>query len=213
MAVDVADFDSIEDLDIEYKKRLRKAPDEEAEAVVRGQWQEDKTAWWQHQSQKQALAGAKRDALDQFPLAKEFADDIKGNSPAEILAAAKRFHERMEKVTKDADDAKAAAVKATEDAKAQAQQQYGAPVGAGGGTPSRPAAKGWEELDQRIQDRLAKGDGMQDSQGKMDVARWIPRRVAEAVDASIHNPSYRSFSRQSSDDKKVQDDRTKRKTG
>ncbi len=117
----------------------------------------------------------------------------------------------MEKVTADATKAKADAEQAQADAKAQAQQQYGAPVGAGGGTPSRPQAAGWEALDQKIHDRLAKGDGLQDSQGKMDVAKWIPRRVAEAVDASIHNPSYRSFSRKSPDDTKVQDDRTKRK--
>jgi hypothetical protein len=212
MAVNV-DWDiieSVEDLDKVFKKAISRA-EEADEPAVRQEWSEAKSTFWQRKAEQQLLAGAKRDALDKYPLAKEFADDIKGNSPTEIEAVAKRFHERMEKVTKDADDAKALAVKAEADAKAAATAGYGAPVGAGGGTPSRPAAKGWEELDQRIQDRLAKGDGMQDSQGKMDVARWIPRRVAEAVDASIHNPSYRSFSRQSADDKKVQDDRVKGK--
>ena len=149
MAVNV-DWDiveGVEDLDKIYKKALARAEDAE-EPAIRQEWAEAKSTFWERRAQTQALQVAKRDALDKFPLAKEFADDIKGNSPGEIEAAAKRFHDRMEKVTKDAEAAKAAAEQAQADARQQAQQGYGQPVGAGGGTPSRPAIEGWEALDQ-----------------------------------------------------------------
>ena len=210
MALDMSEFDSIEDVEVHFKKLLRKAPDEEAEAIVRTEWSEGKIAFWQNQSQRQALAVAKRDALDKYPLAKEFADDIKGSSPAEIEASAKRFHERMEKVTKDADEKKIAAEKELEDAKQQALQQYGQPAGAGGGTPSRPAQQSFEADDEYIQKRLQNGDGLQDSKSKLVQARWQAARMARGIEAAIQSPSYRSFSRQSADDKKIQDDRTRR---
>ncbi len=210
MALDMSEFDSIEDVDVHFKKLLRKAPDEEAEATVRTEWSEGKIAFWQNQSQRQALAVAKRDALDKYPLAKEFADDIKGSSPAEIEASAKRFHERMEKVTKDADEKKIAAEKELEDAKQQALQQYGQPAGAGGGTPSRPAQQSFEADDEYIQKKLQNGDGLQDSRSKLVQARWQAARMARGIEAAIQSPSYRSFSRQSADDKKIQDDRTRR---
>jgi len=206
----MSEFDSIEDVDVHFKKLLRKAPDEEAEATVRTEWSEGKIAFWQNQSQRQALAVAKRDALDKYPLAKEFADDIKGSSPAEIEASAKRFHERMEKVTKDADEKKIAAEKELEDAKQQALQQYGQPAGAGGGTPSRPAQQSFEADDEYIQKKLQNGDGLQDSRSKLVQARWQAARMARGIEAAIQSPSYRSFSRQSADDKKIQDDRTRR---
>ncbi len=182
--IDVTDFDTIDDVDIAFKKALRKAPDEEAEAQVRAEWQEAKTAFWQNQSQKQALAVAKRDALDKYPLAKEFSDDIRGNSPTEIEAAAKRFHERMEKVTKDADEAKAAAQKAEEDARAQARSQYGVPAAAGGGAPSPPATDpaSKEAAIQRVHAKLARGEGLQRGADKMDVITMGNERLRQAID-------------------------------
>src|SRR6266702_136468 len=188
MALDMSEFDSIEDVDVHFKKLLRKAPDEEAEATVRTEWNEGKIAFWQNQSQRQALAVAKRDALDKYPLAKEFADDIKGSSPAEIEASAKRFHERMEKVTKDADEKKIAAEKELEDAKQQALQQYGQPAGAGGGTPSRPAQQSFEADDEYIQKKLQNGDGLQDSKSKLVQARWQAARMARGIEAAIQSP-------------------------
>src|SRR5438552_13964579 len=103
MAVNV-DWDiieSVDDLDKVFKKAIAKA-DEADEPSVRQEWSEAKAAFWERRASAQALQVAKRDALDKYPLAREFSDDIRGNSPAEIEAAAKRFHERMEKVTKDA---------------------------------------------------------------------------------------------------------------
>ena len=107
--------------------------------------------------------------------------------------------------------AKLAAQKATEDAQAAARQSYGQPVGAGGGTPSRPALEDTEALRQRVTSRLQKGEGLQDSQGKTDAVRYGNMRLAEGIIQSQTNPSYRSFSRTSPDDRKIQDDRTKRK--
>src|SRR6266480_187486 len=212
MAVNV-DWDlveGVEDLDRVFKKALAKADDEVAESEIRSQWSESKAEFWQRRANAQSLQVAKRDALDKYPLAKEFADDIKGSSPAEIEASAKRFHERMEKVTKDADEKKVAAEKELEDAKQQALQQYGQPAGAGGGTPSRPAQQSFEADDEYIQKRLQNGDGLQDSRSKLVQARWQAARMARGIEAAIQSPSYRSFSRQSADDKKIQDDRTRR---
>src|SRR6266516_3050860 len=113
-------FRNFEVVDRVFKKALAKADDDAAEQEIRGQWSESKAEFWQRRANAQSLQVAKRDALDKYPLAKEFADDIKGSSPAEIEASAKRFHERMEKVTKDADEKKVAAEKELEDAKQQA---------------------------------------------------------------------------------------------
>ena len=214
MAVDV-DWTLVEevaDLDKIYKKAIAKAEDDE-EAAIRAEWSERKAEFWERRASAAALDVAKRNALDKYPLAKEFAEDIRGGSAAEIEAQAKRFHERMEKASKAADEAEAARVKAEADAKAAAQQQYGQPVGAGGGTPSRPALEDNEALKQRVRDKLARGEGLQRAGDRMDSTRFQNLRFAEGVEAAITNPSYRSFSRMAPDDKKIQDDRTKRKTG
>jgi hypothetical protein len=211
MSIDISEFDTIDDVDIAFKKALRKAPDEEAEATVRAEWQEAKTSFWQSQAQKQQLAGAKRDALDKYPLAKDFAEDIRGNSPAEIEASAKRFHERAEKYVKDAEAAKAAAEQAQADARQQAQQTYGQPTAAGGGSPSRPAVSNYEADEKYIMDKLAAGDGLQGAKDRLVQQRWQAGRIARGIEAAIQNPSYRSFSRNSPDNTKIQDDRTRRK--
>jgi hypothetical protein len=208
--VDWEVVESVDDLDKVFKKALARA-DEADEPGVRQEWAEAKSTFWERRAQSQALQVAKRDALDKYPLAKEFADDIKGSSAQEIEAAAKRFHERMERVTKEADEAKTKAEQDTAEAKALAQQQYGAPVGAGGGTPARPAVSSFEADDEYVRTRLAQGDGLQDSKSKLVQARWQAGRVARGIEAAIQNPSYRSFSRTAADDKKITDDRTRRK--
>jgi hypothetical protein len=96
---------------------------------------------------------------------------------------------------------------------AQAKAQYGDSVGAGGGSPSRPTQRSTsQEAEDFIHDRLKKGDGLGDSAGKRAFALWVGPRIADAAEASINHSSYRSFSRQSPDDKKITDDR-KRATG
>lgn len=214
MAVNV-DWDvveNVEDLDKIFKKAISRAEETE-EPEIRQQWSESKAEFWQRRASAEELRGAKRDALEKYPLAKEFADDIHGGSAADIEAQAKRFHERMEKVTKDAEEAKAAATKATEDAQALARTQYGNPAAAGGGTPARAATEGFDSLEKEVHDRLKRGDGLGDARGKLVQRQWQDQRIAMGIEAAIKSPSYRSFSRSSSDDRKVQDDRTRRKGG
>ena len=95
------------------------------------------------------------------------------------------------------------------EAKAQARAQYGDPVGAGGGTPTRPQPRGgsFEAAQALVLDRLQKGDGLQDSAGKLAQSQWQAGRIREAFEAAIYRPSYRSFSRTDPNDKKIQDDR------
>jgi hypothetical protein len=185
MAVNV-DWDAVEDvesLDKIFKKAIAKA-DEADEAEIRTQWSESKAQFWERKAQTAALDVARRNALDKYPLAKEFAEDIRGTSPAEIEAQAKRFHERMEKVTKDAEDAKAAAQKAEEDARAQALQQYGRPAGAGAGSPTPPATDplSKEAAIQRVHAKLQRGEGMQRGADKMDVITMANERLRQAID-------------------------------
>jgi hypothetical protein len=118
--------------------------------------------------------------------------------------------EEVERISKDA--AESAAADAV--ARFQAQQQYGTPAGAGGGSPSRPTQRSTsQEAEDFIHDRLKKGDGLGDSAGKLAFARWVGPRIADAAEASINHSSYRSFSRQSVDDRKVQDDRKPNRGG
>lgn len=95
----------------------------------------------------------------------------------------------------------------------QAQQQYGQPVGSGGAVPSRPTnnPRGPDAIKDRVRNRLERGDGLMDSQGKIDSIQYQNIRFAEGVEAAIRNPSYRSFSRSAADDKQVKDDRLARR--
>ena len=90
-----------------------------------------------------------------------------------------------------------------------AQQQYGGPAGAGGGTPIRNAPRPGspEAAGELVLDRLQRGDGLMDGAGKRAFAGWVGRRLGDAVEAAMTRPSYRSFSRNSADDKRIQDDR------
>lgn len=207
MAVDVSQFETVEELDKVYKRRIAQAADDE-EAEVKEEYLNAKAAFWQAQAGKAALEAARIKAIEQFPLAKGFEDLVVGDTPEAILNAAKRVHERFEQTKKDEDAARTAAEEAAAAEQAAARAAYGGPAGGGGGaTGAAPAATGAEEINKRVMARLERGDGMQDSQSRMDVARWMPGRVAEAVHASINNPSYKSFARNSDEDRRVADAR------
>lgn len=212
MAVNV-DWDvveSVEDLDKVFKKALARA-DEADEPKVRAEWSEAKASFWERKASTQALQVAKRDALDKFPLIKGWEDEVRGNSAAEIEASAKRISDRLAAREKEQTEAKATATKTEEDAKAAAQQAYGAPVGAGGGTPSRPQMQNFEADEKYVMDKLMQGDGLQDPKSKIIQRRWQDDRIKLGFEAAINKPSYRSFSAKSPDDKKITDDRTRRK--
>lgn len=212
MAVDIdwSLIENVEDLDKPFKKAISRAEEEE-EPAIRLQWAESKTEFYQRRADKAELSVARTAALEKYPLAKDFADDVRGASASEIEASAKRFHERVEKLQGEQTKAKQKAADDEAEQRAQAQQQYGSPVGAGGGTPIPPALEDAEAIKQRTWAKLRDGKGMQDAQSKMDFPRFASQRLREGVEQSQNNPSYRSFSRNSADDKKIQDDRTARK--
>src|SRR5206468_6672294 len=99
MAVDIdwSLIENVEDLDKPYKKAIARA-DEEEEPAIRLQWAESKSEFYQRRSQAAELSAARLQALEKYPLAKDFADDVRGSSASEIEASAKRFHERVEKL-------------------------------------------------------------------------------------------------------------------
>jgi hypothetical protein len=185
MAVNV-DWDvveGVEDLDKIFKKALARAEDAD-EPEIRQQWSDTKAQFWQRKSERAELDVAKRSALDKYPLAKDFAEDIKGGSAAEIEASAKRFHDRVEGLTKAATDAKATAAQTQQEIQQQAQQAYGSPAAGGGGSQARPTndmtAK--EEAIQRVHAKLQKGEGMQRGGDKMDVITMGNERLRQAID-------------------------------
>ena len=176
--------ESVEDVTKIYKKALARA-EEADEPAIRIEMAEAQGQFWQNQAQKQSLAVAKRDALDKYPLAKEWADDIKGSTAAEIEAQAKRFHERMEKVTAEATATKAQQQQNQEEIAASAQQRYGQPAAGGGGSASRPADPDLtiaQAATQRIRERLQRGEGLQRSRDRMDVNLMAAQRLREAVE-------------------------------
>lgn len=208
--VDVAEFESIDDLDVHFKKLLRKAPDEETEAQIRTDMKDAQVAWYQQSAAKAQLDVARRDALDKFPLARPLAAEIRGNTPAAIEESAKRIHEAFEAAQQTSQQTKQKAADDDATARATAQAAYGVPAGAGTGTPLPPALEDMEAIKQRTWKKLGEGKGMQDAQSKMDFPRFASARLREGVEQSQTNPSYRSFGRNSPDDRKNQDDRTAR---
>lgn len=202
VTVDWDSIDSVDDLDKQFKKALARA-EEADEPAVRLEWAEAKGQFYERRAAKAELSVAKQAALDKYPLAKDFADEIRGASPAEVEASAKRFHERIEKLQGDQAASKQKAADDETAAKAAAQQAYGAPVAAGGGTPIPPAMEDMEAIKQRTWKKLGEGRGMQDSQSKLDFPRFASTRLREGVIASRTTPRYKD----PGNEKKVVDDR------
>lgn len=196
-------IEAVEDLDKPFKKALSRAEDTD-EPGIRLEWAEAKSEFYARRAARAELTAAKMSALEKYPLAKEFAEDIRGSSAAEIEASAKRFHDRLEKMQGE----QAAAKKQAEDKeaadRAAAQAAYGTPVGAGAGTPIPPALEDMEAVKQRAWGRLSKGMGMQDSQSKLDFPRFATTRLREGIEAAASpNARYKNPGK----DTKVGDDR------
>ena len=186
MAIVNVDWDVVETVDDVtkiYKKALARA-DEADEPALRIEMAEAQSQFWQRQAEQQQLKVAKREALDKYPLAKDWADDIKGSTPQEIEAIAKRFHERMEKATADVAAAKAQQQQAQQDIQQQAQQAYGQPAAGGGGATARPSDEPTlaEAATRRIREKLERGEGLQRGGDRMDVNLMAANRLREAVE-------------------------------
>ena len=208
--VDWEAIEVVEDLDKTFKKAISRAEDED-ESAIRLEWAEAKGEFYQRKANKAELSVARQAALDKYPAARDWADEIKGSTPAEIEASAKRIHDRLEARDKAQQETKQQAVEDDAAQRAAAQQQYGTPAAAGTGTPIPPLLEPHEALERRIHQKLADGKGLQDGQSKMDVARWVPDRLRAGIIQSQNNPSYKSTRPGTPDDKKVSDDRTARK--
>lgn len=117
------EYKSMEEIDRAFKKRLAEA--EEADVpTVRAELAEAKMNLMAAQLQANTLAAAKRDAIAEFPLAKDFEDMVTGDTPEAIKASAQKIHERLKPLAE-------AAAPAQE--RQAAQQAYGAPSGGSGG--------------------------------------------------------------------------------
>lgn len=180
---DVRDFDSIEELDKTYKKAIAKADDAE-ETDLRLAHANARAQFYELRSAQAALDVALRDALDKYPLAKEFREDIRGTSPAEVEANAKRIHERLEAMVGQRTAAQQQAEQTELAAREAARSGYGAPAAAGGGGASAasPQMTAREEAIQRVQQKLARGEGLQRGNDKMDAIVMMNERLRQAID-------------------------------
>src|SRR5258706_5578265 len=129
--------ETVDDLDKVFKKAISRA-EEADEPSVRLEWAEAKSEFYQRRSQAAEISVARSAALEKYPLAKDFAEDVRGATPQAIEASAKRFHDRVVKLQGEQVTAKEKAVEDEAAQQALARQQYGAPAAAGGGTPVRP---------------------------------------------------------------------------
>lgn len=102
----------------------------------------------------------------------------------------------------------------TEQARREYGESAGAPGVASGESARTPRAGSYQEAEALVLDRLAKGDGLGDSKGRLAQSRWQAGRIREAFQAAIERPSYRSFSRPSEPaDKRISDDRAPSRGG
>src|SRR5207237_7072045 len=140
--------------------------------------------FYESRSQRAALDVAKRDALDKYPLAKEFADDITGRTAEEIETKAKRMHDKLEQMVGQK-TAEQQAVEQQDLANRQAAAAaYGQPAAAGGGaaTPASPQLTARQEAIKRVHAKLQNGEGLQGGTGKMDALTMSTERLREAID-------------------------------
>src|SRR5436309_13139848 len=153
---DVKDFDDIEALDKAFKKAIAKA-DEEDEVERKVAHAQAQAAFWRQRSERDALEAAKVRALDKYPLAKQFAEDVTGRSAEEMEAKAKRFHEALAASGHKTPEQEAAAADELANRQAAAAA-YGQPAAAGGGSanPPSPQLSAREAAIARVHAKLAK---------------------------------------------------------
>lgn len=188
LTVDLDQFDSVEDIDAYYRKKINRAEDDE-EAALKQEQAEARLAFRERLAERRELKAAKTEALAKYPRAIEIVDeaDITGRTPEEIEATAKRFHEKAEAL------ATAAAEKVREEmAPAAARAQYGAGASGSGAGQGKPAASGAdpnEEIKTKVRRTLEKGDAI----SRADSQRFASIRMAEAVEQA-RDPNSRSYS-------------------
>jgi hypothetical protein len=185
MAVDIdwSIVEQVEDLDKPFKKALAKAEEAE-EPAIRLEWAEAKGTFYQKQSERTAIQAARDSALVKYPRIKGWEDEVRGGTAAEIEASAKRINDRLEANAAEATAAKQQTQQTQQEIQAQAQQQYGAPAAAGGGSIARPSNEltAKQEAINRVHAKLQKGEGLQRGGDKMDVITMASERLREAID-------------------------------
>lgn len=175
-------FESVEEIDGHYKRRLAKIEDESEAPAIREEWLTTKNDFLEGQLAATTIRQARMDAVIQFPDVAEWRDELQGSTPEEVLAHAEKIHKRLE------------AIKPPDPAPAPqpdpAAAAYGRPSAGGAAEPvdNTPAD---EALKNRVRGRLQSGQGLQDSQGKMDAVNFANVRIREAIDQARHNPSFK----------------------
>lgn len=207
MAVNVSDFDSVEEIDQYFAKKIRLAEPEEV-ADLESQKANTRVAFQERRLLSERLELAKEQAFVKYPHARQFPTMFANlTSPDAIEGTAKAVHEQQEKLIAEHEQ------KVRDElAPAAARAQYGSPTGgAGGGEPvSIESADEGEALKQRVWSRLQGGSGLQGGKSNPDLYRFTSVRFREALDTAQSNPSYKA---EKKDDTRVVDARTERRRG
>jgi hypothetical protein len=123
-------FTSLEEIDKHYKAQIDATEDAVAKADLRVQQADDRAAFREAQALARERESWKREALSEFPGAKEIPELVSGSTEDEIKASAKAAHERVQKLSGKPADGR----QTQTDLQQQAKSAYGTAGGVGGGT-------------------------------------------------------------------------------
>jgi hypothetical protein len=183
VSIDVSDFESLEEIDKVYDRKIRLADDEDQPRLQQEKG-EARLAFRESLAIKREAAQTLREALTEYPLAKKFEAMITAKTPEAIRAQAKTFHETVE-----AERAAAETAVREELAPAVARAQYGSPSAGGGSPVTNPGeVDPTEALRARVLSRLQAGN----APTRADSWAYGGMRIAEAAQQARTDPNYTS---------------------
>lgn len=174
-------YASLADIDKEFKSKIAAASDEELPAI-KLELAEAKLGFMEQRDQARSLDDARRQAIEKYPKAKEFADMIQGDSAEAIEAKAKLIQDRL--------DAIMPAVPPTTDptppppAQDPALLQYGQPGVGGAGVPPVQADR-QKELFLKMK---GTGGGKRRNMSAAESEEYIRMRLPQVLAQTKANP-------------------------
>ena len=186
MPVDITRFETIEEIDRFFRRPLQDAEADGGDALrdLRVEIAETKSSFLARQNHLRDLDYARMEAITTYPELADLRDVLRGDTPAEIKAAAEKMHTTIE--ARMAAAAPPAAEPTPEEA---ARAAYGNPAGGGGGQPIPETPPENERLKSSVRERLQRGMGMQDR--KDDVYRFQSLRLGEAWEQARTSPTFK----------------------
>lgn len=179
-------YESISALEKEFKARIAKAEEGEVQAIER-EMADAKVEFLSAQIQARDLQDARRAAVQKYPFAADWAEELRGNTAEEIEAHAAKIHERMEKFqTQRAEDGGQPTPQQQQPDPNQpdpAVMAYGQPGVGGQGAPA-PAPDRERELFHKL---VGSGGGKNRNMTAAEASEYQRLRAARALDMALKN--------------------------